>query len=255
MISKHKFVFIIPSYNNADWYQYNLNSIFMQQYKNWRAIYVNDCSTDGTMAMVQNFVSNKKMSKRFTYIDNNQRMGPAGSRYQAYTRTDDEEICCMLDGDDWLSKPSVLNTLCEYYDKYNCTYGNYVSSIGDNFLFNTAVDYDLSIHQNKTYRAVADGPNYCTHLRTFQSKLIKTIDPNKYLKINNDWINMCTDIAESVYAMEQPQARPRQIEDHLYVYNVTNSVKYNTSYYNREHTHNKMMKFQRQNILRFIKNA
>jgi glycosyltransferase involved in cell wall biosynthesis len=49
----NKFVFIIPSYNNSDWYEYNIKSIAKQHYDNWRAIYIDDASTDGTLKLLK----------------------------------------------------------------------------------------------------------------------------------------------------------------------------------------------------------
>jgi teichuronic acid biosynthesis glycosyltransferase TuaG len=49
------FVFIIPSYNNQDWYKYNIKSINKQSYNNWRAIYIDDNSTDNTLELVKKY--------------------------------------------------------------------------------------------------------------------------------------------------------------------------------------------------------
>ena len=42
------FVVVIASYNNIKWYKKNLDALIMQNknYSNWRAIYVDDCSTE-----------------------------------------------------------------------------------------------------------------------------------------------------------------------------------------------------------------
>ncbi len=42
------FVFIIASYNNSEWYKNNLDSVFAQDYENYRIIYIDDASPDGT---------------------------------------------------------------------------------------------------------------------------------------------------------------------------------------------------------------
>src|SRR3989304_2120498 len=52
---KH-FVVIVPSYNNKDWYQKNLDSIFMQKYTNYHVVYIDDVSTDGTGDLVEKYV-------------------------------------------------------------------------------------------------------------------------------------------------------------------------------------------------------
>ena len=100
-----RFVFIIPSYNNIDWYRDNIKSVVGQTYQNWRVIYVDDCSTDGTLERVKQLVrtTHPQYFKRFTFIQNSQRRFQSYSRYIAYQTCDDDEICILLDGDDWLA--------------------------------------------------------------------------------------------------------------------------------------------------------
>lgn len=45
----YKFVFIIPSFNNLDWYRTNIFSVISQTYYNWHIIYIDDNSTDRTL--------------------------------------------------------------------------------------------------------------------------------------------------------------------------------------------------------------
>lgn len=225
------FVFIIPSYNNADWYQYNIKSISNQNLTNWRAIYVDDASTDCTLELVQKYVDHLGLSKKFNYIQNPRQLGPAGSRYQAYRQTNDNEICCMLDGDDWLHGTNVLDILSHYYlAGYNCTYGSYYvytkqGAIDSRNYFN--IDYDDKCKRYKKYRKSSHW--IARHFRTMKSYLIKDIDANRYLKMDNEWIKVATDKAEMYYAMEQPKAKPVKITDLIYVYNKVNSLRYKTS--------------------------
>ncbi len=37
-------VIVTASYKNAQWYAWNLDSVFDQKYENWHLIYVDDCS-------------------------------------------------------------------------------------------------------------------------------------------------------------------------------------------------------------------
>jgi Glycosyltransferases involved in cell wall biogenesis len=46
-------VILIPSFNNEHWCKENLESVFRQQYNNYHVVYIDDCSTDGTFARVQ----------------------------------------------------------------------------------------------------------------------------------------------------------------------------------------------------------
>jgi len=259
------FVFIIPSHNNADWYQYNIESIAKQKCNNWRAIYVDDASTDNTLNLVRKYVSELGLTKKFTYIQNPKKLGPAGSRYQAYTQTKDNEICCMLDGDDWLYGDSVLNILNEQYCAgYNCTYGCYLTvnakcaavklrEINPGGRAWPPNDYPDKVHQRRYYRNIANERFFASHMRTMQSKLIKDINVDKYLKLDNKWIQVSTDMAEMFYVLEKKETKHKFINRPIYVYNAYNSKRYITSWYRRNETPE--TKEYREKIMNFIKNV
>jgi len=50
-------VLIVASYNNTQWYKWNLDSIFNQKYKNYHVIYIDDCSKDDTYELVKNYIT------------------------------------------------------------------------------------------------------------------------------------------------------------------------------------------------------
>jgi len=250
----NKFVFIIPSYNNADWYQYNIKSIRKQEYDNWRAIYIDDASTDDTLKLARGYVKSLDLTKKFTYIQNPKKLGPAGSRYQGYVHTFDDEVCCMLDGDDWLYGSNVLDILNRIYnDGYNCTYGSYFNTgiPEENLIPRPPSDYSDKTHKYKTYRSQVAKSFLASHLRTMRANLIKDINPDKYLKLNNEWIQVCTDMAEMFYVLEKKETRHKFIEQPLYVYNFHNSIRYDTSYIRKD----KGVCDYRNSVMEFIKNA
>jgi glycosyltransferase involved in cell wall biosynthesis len=251
----NKFVFIIPSYNNSDWYEYNIKSIAKQHYDNWRAIYIDDASTDGTLKLVRDYTKSLDLTQKFTYIQNPKKLGPAGSRYQGYIHTYDDEICCMLDGDDWLYGDNVLDVLNDIYnDGYNCTYGSYWNSgIPENSIPRPPSDYSNHIHKYKLYRSQATKSFIASHLRTMKAYLIKDINPDKYLKLNNEWIKVCTDMAEMFYVLEKKETSHKFIQLPLYVYNFHNSIRYDTSYVHRDK--DKGVREYRNNVMEFISNA
>jgi glycosyltransferase involved in cell wall biosynthesis len=55
-----KIVLIIPSHNNRQWYARNLASVFAQDYnEKFRAIYIDDGSSDGTGELVQEYIAER----------------------------------------------------------------------------------------------------------------------------------------------------------------------------------------------------
>lgn len=222
----NRFVFIVPSFNVKDWYRLNLESILNQTITDWRIIYINDCSTDDTEILINNFVKEHNLSDRFTLINNSKNLGPAASRYFAYQQCENDEICCMLDGDDWLYDKNVLEIVSRSYNKgYNYTYGGYYSFINgqiDNWLQPKPSNDSVYNRKSSTW--------FCQHLRTMKAHLIKDI-PLSYIQINNEWIKCGSDMAESVFVLEKKETKPFKINKPLYIYNRDNSTRYPLSYY------------------------
>lgn len=121
------FVIIICSYNNKKWYKFNLHSVFRQWYSNYRVIYIDDASTDGTGMGVQDYIRQKKQKSRVTYIRNQERCGACANTYNAVWQCDEKEIVVILDGDDWFECPNALQALNFFYHNPDVwmTYGQY----------------------------------------------------------------------------------------------------------------------------------
>jgi glycosyltransferase involved in cell wall biosynthesis len=241
----NKFAFVIPAYNAADWYNINLNSILIQSYTNWRIVYIDDCSEDNTLNLVKSFLKDAGLLSKVTFIQNQTNLGPAASRYYGYQKTDDDEICCLLDGDDWLSDNFVLEKLNSIYNSgYNATCGSYVT-YADKKIINTI----LPINEINTKPSILYRKSdvwSCRHLRTMRSFLIKNI-PLYHLQINNEWIKCCSDVAETYFIMENLKTKLYYSKEPWYVYNKDNSIRYSLSYYRKE-----MVQYK-QGIFNYIK--
>ena len=124
----HAFVFIITSYNNASWYKRNLDSVINQSYTNWRIVYVDDASTDNTRILVITYLKIHGLSNKCTLIKHEKNYKQGYARYVAFQQCNDNEICCLLDGDDWLYDNTVLEKLNQFYNdnQVSITYGKYM---------------------------------------------------------------------------------------------------------------------------------
>src|SRR5438046_1146031 len=80
---EREIVIIIPSYNNENWYERNLDSVVNQRYHNYSIIYINDCSTDDTGLLVAQYIKDKKLEHRVTLINNTERKGALANFYYA----------------------------------------------------------------------------------------------------------------------------------------------------------------------------
>ena len=226
-----KFVFIIPSYNNSLHYKWNLDSVFNQTYPYWRIIYIDDASTDNTYELVRQYIIDKKNIKKVTLIKNKKNKKQAYSRYIAYNMCENDEICCMLDGDDALiDDENLLYKLNNIYIKYNLliTYGQFYYKennrvdILSGFGKYTEEEIISNIYRNKWVTQ---------HLRTCEASLLKSIDKN-YLKYKNEWLKCCTDCAEMWWVLELSNGRHMNTNFPTYIYNKDASLLYDNSYYN-----------------------
>ena len=226
---------VIPSYNNIKWYSHNLDSVFKQKYLNYRIIYVDDQSDDGTYEAVRSYVTLHQMWNRFTLIRQSKRNYQACSRYVAYVMADDDEIVCNLDGDDWLYDRDgiyqyrALEYVEEAYLKgFKSTYGCFYKSSGPQWLETTTV-YTPDVIKEKSYR---NSKYLCKHLRTGYASLYKRINITDILDTENGFIRMSTDLFTQYPVLEMSGDLHCNLLKPTYIYNQDNSVLYSNSWYN-----------------------
>ena len=126
-----EFVIVIPSYNNgrnnSNICIKNLQSIFSQTYPKFSVIYVNDCSSDDTAALVENFVREYHLENRIKVINNTERKGAMRNLYEAIHTIDPHKIVVDVDGDDMLAHDKVLERIAKVYSNKNIwiTFGSF----------------------------------------------------------------------------------------------------------------------------------
>lgn len=120
-------VIVIPSYNNAAWYEKNLSSVLTQRYKNFRIIYIDDASSDGTGELVATYLHTSKKNEHVELIRNKKRVGALANHVHAIAVSKPHEIIVSLDGDDWFAHEHVLADINTLYQLSGCllTYGQF----------------------------------------------------------------------------------------------------------------------------------
>src|SRR5437763_4136386 len=163
---------IIPSYNNQQWYDRNLSSVLAQDYQDFRIIYVDDCSPDGTGELVGQFIADHRAGDLVHLIRNSVRRGALSNLYDTIHTCDDDEIIILLDGDDWLAHKGVLKKVNEAYVNPDCwmTYGQYRSWPDDTIGLSKEIPAEV-IDTN----AFRDNEWCSSHLRTFYAWMFKSI--------------------------------------------------------------------------------
>ena len=87
---------IMPAYNCGDFIGIALDSVINQSYKNWEVIVVDDCSTDNTADVVQEYIKNDNRIKYHKLEKNsgaavarNKAVDLASGKYMAFLDSDD----------------------------------------------------------------------------------------------------------------------------------------------------------------------
>lgn len=212
------FVVIVPSYNNEQWVERNLDSIFSQNYPHFRVIYINDASKDRTGELVQQYIKDHHLEDKCTYIENITNQGALYNLYHAIHSCDDKEVIVTVDGDDWLAHSQVLTRVSQEYQDPNIwiTYGQFEWSTTHEK--GCCEEYRKTTIDNNNFRRTTW---YASHLRTFYAKLFKLIK-YKDLRHQGRFFKVTWDLAMMFPMLEMAQERHRFIPDVLYVYNVEN---------------------------------
>ncbi|TET05920.1 glycosyltransferase family 2 protein [Candidatus Dependentiae bacterium] len=209
------FVIVIPSYNNSEWYERNLHSVFMQQYSNYRVIYIDDYSSDKTYEFVKSYIEQHDQINRVTLIRNSTRRGAMANHFKAGHMCEDYEIIVDLDGDDWFKDEYVLQKLNKVYADPNVwmTYGQFEKYPGGRQGF--CREFPTIIHEKNLYR---EYEWISSHLRSFYAWLFKRIRLKDCL-YRGMWLPVNCDKVIMFSLLEMARDHSKFIPDVLYVYN------------------------------------
>lgn len=216
-----KFVIIVPSFRNAPYYKRNLFSVCNQQYSDFRVIYTDDCSDDGTGDLVEGYVKDNDLQDKVTVIKNKERVGAMENLYRMFHSCGEDEVCVMVDGDDWLANHQVLTKLNAVYESGDVwmTYGSYMdhpqSSRGCCLPYPEPI-VAANAFRNDRWRA--------SHLRTMKAKLFQQIKKEDLKDQNGRFYEAAWDLAIMLPCLEMSGNRHRYIHDILYMYNNENPI-------------------------------
>ena len=218
--TQNNFVIVIPSYNNQEYCERNLNSVFSQSYDHFRVIYVDDDSPDGTGNAVKEYIRKNHLEDRVTLVQNERRIGPLANMYQAIWMCAPDEIVVNLDGDDWFAHRNVLAILDDVYQSGDIwlTYGQFVYYPSYQVGFAEGIPRDI-IERN-AFRSFTRGT---TALRTFYAGLFHQIKKEDLFE-NGDFFVAGWDLAMMFPMLEMAGTHSRFVPDVSYVYNIDTPI-------------------------------
>ena len=198
----NKFVFIIPFRNVKEFIKQCYTSIIVQDNKNWIAIFCDEESTDLTLDVIKDDEFVKNNPDKFIFRKNKKRITALPNIHNAIIENNlnDEDIICILDGDDFLIRKDAINIIDNLYqDDTLLTYGQYIWPSGN-------IGH-CHAYTSESFKGVRNGNYIASHLRTFKFKLYKELlkqDPNLncYKDRNGNFYTITYDIAIMVPLME-----------------------------------------------------
>lgn len=112
------FTIVIPNYNNAEWLNKLFTSIYMQSYHNYSVVFVDDCSTDGSVheanEWLERIVGDSKCIDA-ALIENKKKRWNGGSRNDARESRlwETSDYTIFIDSDDWFSDTDCLEAIAD----------------------------------------------------------------------------------------------------------------------------------------------
>lgn len=101
---------LIANYNNGRYLQQAIDSVFLQEYKNWEIVIVDDKSTDNSVAIYESY----KNDARFHFYINDENRG-VGFTKRRCVEMSKGDICCFLDPDDVFVGKDVFSIMVEMH--------------------------------------------------------------------------------------------------------------------------------------------
>jgi glycosyltransferase involved in cell wall biosynthesis len=225
MIQEKSIVIIIDAHNNIDSYEHALESISSQDYHNYRIIYLDNASTDGTAKHVAQYIQKNGLQLHCTLLCNDRKLPKTQNLYSIIHSCKNDEIVMLIDKGGWLSANSmILKQINErYQDKQTwMTYGSYEKKISGDMPCK-----DITQNTKKRIRPLPVKTNEKAfipgHPTTFYAWLFKQIELKDLLE--NGLFDTSYDIT-TIYCPLHEMARKHCtfISDILYICNKQNNT-------------------------------
>jgi glycosyltransferase involved in cell wall biosynthesis len=166
------FVVVVIGHNNGAFLEKTLQSIFSQTYADYRVIYIDDASDDGSFELARDLIFENSQMMRVALVKNERRLGTLANLARAVRSCQDGEIVVVVGGEDWLSHEWVLLRLNQYYADSDLwmTYGQY----------REYPQYSLGLSKPMEGTSLRQMPFTASHLKSFYAGLFKKIPKQEF---------------------------------------------------------------------------
>lgn len=164
VLKERPFTVVIVGRNNGGVVEKTLSSVLFQSYENFRLIYIDDFSDDGSFEVARDVVYASECLARVSLIRNEERLGNLANLYRAVLSCPDDEMIVILESDQSFAHEWVLQRLNAYYEDPNLWVA---LAQGINY-----PSFDLAPSDLKEGRELQ---GLSSHLKTFSAALFKKI--------------------------------------------------------------------------------
>lgn len=185
-IENNKISIIIPVYNQEKFLAETLNSVVNQSYSNWECILVNDGSIDGSVEVINKFVT---QDNRFHFI-NSENKGVSHARNLALKQIKGDFIM-FLDGDDLIHPEKIQKAISKFEINANLSivFNNtiYFQDTIENTLYPINIEADL-LNFNDLLLFWNEKIIIPIHSAIIKKSLLDGIEFNTDLTAQEDWL-------------------------------------------------------------------
>jgi glycosyltransferase involved in cell wall biosynthesis len=216
---KNNIKVITPFYNPGEFLETCVNTLMSQKYENFKVLFVDDCSTDGSFDKLPH--DNEKV----VVIKNEIRKTALENIHDAIiNHCEPDDIVVLIDGDDWLPNKNVLSYINDFYNQNDCwiMYGQSQWTDGRRGF--------ASAYSAEEFKSIRKSPFRVSHLRTFRAGLYQKIkeqdsDFSCMKDSNNEFYKMTYDVAIMFPMLEMAGVEKVAFNDTiLYIYNRNNPI-------------------------------
>lgn len=194
-----KFAFAIPTRNSTKTLEQALVSLAGQSYKGWRAVIVDDCSTDGTAEAIGIVGTELGIRDKLTIISNDERSWEIVNTLKALDQIQSDEIVCRLDLDDYLCDLNALEIIAQAYERFPTV--DVVYSKQRWFDENTLTNFNISKDLPKNADPYIH-PWVTSHFKTFRRSLLLNVKDENYRGVDGEYFKRIGDQAFMLPALK-----------------------------------------------------
>jgi glycosyltransferase involved in cell wall biosynthesis len=210
-----QFLLVVTGHNTRPFLDALAASLARQRWPNWRGVFVDDASTDGTGDAFSLLAEQHGIGQRFEIVVNVERQYKARNVMEAVHHfAADSDVVVIIDADDHLAVNDALDRLAREYEQgWEVVWSNWRGSDGSP---------GSSGHLNP-FLSPRRQPHLASHLFSFRRPLFDAVTVSDLQDEQGRWFEAACDIAIALPILDQTIKR-KHIEDVLYVYNRSNPL-------------------------------